>query len=190
MRNFSIYKKACAVIALSSSLILSGCGKEEVFNFNSDVTSTSDVVNVNGNNNLVVINGNNSISVNGVTITEGKEKDKLNIQVDDKILEVNVDAYCLDNIDIEIKDNENLDGNLVFIKNIHNYIDKNGNVEYGLILDIPENRESRDILVYSYTYEVQDEDRAIYTIYEIDAEGNAVLLETHIINNSEKNLSR
>lgn len=186
MKNVNIYKKTCLAIALASSLTLSGCGKDEVSIVNR-VNSTT--VEIAGDNNKVSINGNdikqvnNLISVNEVTITG--DKDKLNIKVEDETISVDVDAYNLDNIVIEIKDNE-VDGSLVFIKNIFSYIVEDGNYEYGIILDIPEDKKTRKTNVYSYTYEVKDNDKAIYTIYEIDGNGNKVLLETHIIDKSAK----
>lgn len=180
----------CLALLLASSVTLSGCGSSEVSIFNNAKRSSSTSVQVNGDNNNVVVNGDNvvvensSVTVNGVTITENG--DSLNIHVGDESHNVKATSYNLDNVEIEIKKNETEDGNLVFIKNIYNYIEEDGNVEYGIILDRPKNKSLRKTLVYSYTYKIIDADNAVYAIYEVDDDGNEILLETHIVDRDKK----
>lgn len=197
MKNMNVYKTSCLALFLASSLTLSGCTKDDTNNISISGSSTVEVIGNNNNMNInddsqdanVRINNdksydkNNTLIVNGVTITE--ENDKLNIQVEGENISINADSYILDNIEIEIKNNETDDGSLVFVRNIYNYIVEDGNVEFGIILDIPEDKKARKTIIYSYTYKIVDEDKAIYSIYEVDANGNLELLLTQIIDKSK-----
>lgn len=169
MKRLKMYN-TCLALLLASSVTLSGCGNDGL----SEVNISSD--------NVVVENS--SVTVNGVTITENGES--LNIHVGDENHNVKATSYNLDNVEIEIKKNETEDGNLVFIKNIYNYIEEAGDVEYGIILDRPKDKSLRKTLVYSYTYKIIDADNAVYSIYEVDDDGTEILLETHIIDRDKK----
>lgn len=194
MKNMKLYKTTCLALCLASSLTLSACGNNDD---NTISISGSSIVEVIGDNNKVNINGNNKdtsakidngqkneVTVNGVTITE--DNDKLNIQVEGENISINASEHVIDNIEVEIKNNEEDDGSLVFIRNIYEYKLDDGDVEYGIILDIPEDKKSRSTIVYAYTYKIKDDNKAIYSIYEIDKDGNAELLLTQIIDRSKR----
>ncbi len=184
MMNFKFYKQTCLALAMAAACTLTGCSKNDT-----KIVSNESIVDVKGyNNNVVVNNGsfsdkNSSIMVNGVTLKQ--ENDEIKLEVNGQNISVNGSNEEIDNVEIEIKSNEEGDGSLVFVKNIYEYILKDGFVQYGLILDIPEDQKLRNTKIYSYTYQTMDEFNHVYTIYEVDEDGNEILLETHYIN-SEK----
>lgn len=188
MKNFKLYKQACLAFSLAATLSLTGCGSEKT-----RVVSNESIINVKGSNNHVVVNGSsslnrdNSVMVNGVSIIQ--ENDELKLQVNGQNITINGSEEKIDNMEIEIKPNDIGDGNLVFIKNIYEYIVEDGFVQYGIILDIPNDKSLRDTAIYSFNYKTIDEYNHVYTLYEVDQDGNETLIETHYISDPVPSLT-